>query len=38
MKKVVAGIDIGGTITIFAWVGESGEILWSNSVSNYSVY
>ena len=33
MKKVVAGIDIGGTNTLFAWVGESGEILWSSSIS-----
>ena len=33
MKKVAAGIDIGGTNTIFAWVSETGEILWSNSVS-----
>ena len=33
MKKVAAGIDIGGTNTHFAWVGESGSILWSNSIS-----
>ncbi len=33
MKKVAAGIDIGGTNTVFAWVSESGEILWSNSIS-----
>ena len=33
MKKVAAGIDIGGTNTIFAWVSEAGDILWSNSVS-----
>ena len=33
MKKVVAGIDIGGTNTLFAWVSETGEILWSSSIS-----
>ena len=33
MKKVAIGIDIGGTNTIFAWVSEAGDILWSNSVS-----
>lgn len=33
MKKVAAGIDIGGTNTVFAWVDESGSIQWRNSVS-----
>lgn len=33
MKKVAAGIDIGGTNTVFAWVDESGTIQWRNSVS-----
>ena len=33
MKRVVAGIDIGGTNTVFAWVDEAGEVLWRNSIS-----
>lgn len=33
MKKVAAGIDIGGTNTVFAWVDESGIIQWRSSVS-----
>ncbi len=36
MKKVAAGIDIGGTNTVFAWISEVGEIQWSNSVSTTS--
>lgn len=36
MKKVVAGIDIGGTNTVFAWINEAGEIQWGNSVSTTS--
>ena len=32
MQKLVGGIDIGGTNTVFAWVSEGGEVKWSNSV------
>jgi glucokinase len=33
MNKVAAGIDIGGTNTVFAWVDEAGKVLWRNSIS-----
>lgn len=33
MKKVAAGIDIGGTNTVFAWVSEAGEIQSRHSIS-----
>jgi glucokinase len=32
MKKVAAGIDIGGTNTVFGWVDESGDFFWRGSV------
>lgn len=33
MNKVAAGIDIGGTNTVFAWIDEAGKVLWRNSIS-----
>ncbi|MBT5747895.1 MAG: ROK family protein [Candidatus Marinimicrobia bacterium] len=33
MKKVVLGIDIGGTNTVFAWVDKSGNILSPQEIS-----
>jgi len=33
MKKVVLGIDIGGTNTVFAWVDKSGNILSLQEIS-----
>jgi len=32
MKKVCAGIDIGGTNTVFGWVESNGEFLFKGSV------
>lgn len=32
MKKVSAGIDIGGTNTVFGWVESNGNFLWRGSV------
>lgn len=33
MKKVAAGVDIGGTNTVFGWVDIDGKIIWRSSVS-----
>lgn len=32
MKKVSAGIDIGGTNTVFGWVEANGDFLWRGQV------
>ena len=32
MKKVSAGIDIGGTNTVFGWVESNGDFLWRGSI------
>ncbi len=32
MKKVCAGVDIGGTNTVFGWVESSGEFIYKGSV------
>lgn len=32
MKKVSAGIDIGGTNTVFGWVESNGNFLWRGSL------
>ncbi len=32
MKKVSAGIDIGGTNTVFGWVESDGNFIWKGSV------
>ena len=32
MKKVSAGIDIGGTNTVFGWVESDGNFVWRGSV------
>ena len=32
MKKVSAGIDIGGTNTVFGWVESNGNFLWRGKI------
>lgn len=33
MKKVSAGIDIGGTNTVFGWVESNGDFIWKGKIS-----
>ena len=32
MKKVSAGIDIGGTNTVFGWVEPNGDFIWKGKI------
>ena len=32
MKKVSAGIDVGGTNTVFGWVESNGNFLWRGKI------
>ena len=32
MKKVSAGIDIGGTNTVFGWVEPNADFIWKGKI------